>query len=289
MTAPHGLRMIWSSMPVSRYYPLTLTSFWVQRRLWGLDPMPYHLVNIALHAINALLVFLVLRRLRVPGAMLAALVWLLHPVNVESVAWVTELKNTQSGFFFFSAILCFFQAVATAEQPHIPPNNTAAAGYPETTRGIPPYNTGLALHRSAATTWGWYVLSLLCGAAAMLSKPSTVILPLALLLCVWWERRGWQGADIVRIAPFLVLAAGMSVLTVLEQRWQRSRDRDRRSGRPGWPNGWSLPGARFGFMRPNWFGPRRWYLSIRAGHWMRRRFCPGRRCRDSWPRGSSCG
>jgi len=86
MTAPHGLRMIWSSLAVSRYYPLTLTSFWVQRRFWGLNPMPYHVVNIALHAINGVLVFLVLRRLRIPAAWLAAMLWALHPVNVESAA-----------------------------------------------------------------------------------------------------------------------------------------------------------------------------------------------------------
>lgn len=186
MSAPNGLRMIWSSMPVSRYYPLTLTSFWVQRRLWNLDPMPYHLVNIALHAINALLVFLVLRRLRVPGALFAALVWLVHPVNVESVAWVTELKNTQSGLFFFGAILCFLQFDALGKRR-------------------------------------WYALALLCGAAAMLSKPSTVILPLVLLLCVWWERRRWRVVDIIRVTPFFVLTLGMSALTVLEQRWQISR------------------------------------------------------------------
>src|SRR5208282_4655698 len=88
MTAPHGLKMIWSSLAVSRYYPLTLTTFWIQRRLWGLNPVPYHLVNIALHAANGLLIFLVLRRLRIPLAWLAAMVWVLHPVNVESVAWI---------------------------------------------------------------------------------------------------------------------------------------------------------------------------------------------------------
>jgi len=233
MTAPHGLRMIWSSMAVSRYYPLTLTSFWVQRRLWGLDPMPYHLVNIALHAINALFVFLMLRRLRIRGALLAALIWLVHPVNVESVAWVTELKNTQSGFFFFATILCFLQAAATAEKPHISPNDTAAAGYPETTRGIPPYKRP-ALY----SVYGWYALALLCGAAAMLSKPSTVILPLTLLLCVWWERGRWRRTDIMRIIPFLALTAGMSVLTVLEQRWQISR-----SGPADWPAGMAPLGA----------------------------------------------
>ena len=101
MTAPDGLKMIWSSLAVGRYYPLTLTTFWVQRRLWGLHPLPYHLVNVALHAANGVLVFFILRRLRVPAAWLAAMLWALHPVNVESVAWITELKNMQSGLFFF--------------------------------------------------------------------------------------------------------------------------------------------------------------------------------------------
>jgi tetratricopeptide (TPR) repeat protein len=181
MTAPNGLQMIWSSLTISRYYPLTLTSFWVQRRLWGLNPMPYHLVNIALHAINGVLVFLLLRRLRVPGAWLAAFLWALHPVNVESVAWITEMKNTQSGLFFFMAILCFLR---------------------------------FAAHKKPL----WYALALLCGLAALLSKPSTVVLPLVLLLCVWWEQGRWQRADIARIVPFFGLAFGMSALTVIEQR-----------------------------------------------------------------------
>jgi hypothetical protein len=118
MTAPDGLRMIWSSLAVSRYYPLTLTTFWVQRRLWGLNPMPYHLVNIALHAINGVLVFFVLRRLRVPGAWFAAMLWTLHPVNVESVAWITELKNTQSGLFFLVwPCGVFSTSETTADEP----------------------------------------------------------------------------------------------------------------------------------------------------------------------------
>jgi tetratricopeptide (TPR) repeat protein len=181
MTAPHGLRTIWSSLAASRYYPLTLTSLWIQRRLWGLNPLPYHLVNVALHAINGVLVFLLLRRLRVTAAWFAAMLWLLHPVNVESVAWITELKNTQSGVFFFLAAICF-------------------------------------LRSEVRKRWPWYTLALVCGLAAMLSKPSTVVLPVVLLLCVWRERNRWRRADIVRIAPFFAMAFGMSVLTVLEQR-----------------------------------------------------------------------
>ena len=181
MTAAHGLRQIWTSLAVSRYYPLTLTSFWVQRRLWGLNPLPYHAVNIALHAANAVLIFLLLRRLRVPAAWLAAALWALHPVCVESVAWVTELKNTQSGFFFFLALLCF---VRFEERP----------------------------------TWSLYALTLLCATAAMLSKPSTVVLPAVLLLVVWWQHGRWQRSDWLRTAPLFAFAVGMSALTILEQR-----------------------------------------------------------------------
>ncbi len=181
MTAPHGLEMIWSSLAVSRYYPLTLTTFWIQRRFWDLNPLPYHLVNVLVHTINGLLLFLVLRRLKIPGAWVAAMLWTLHPVNVESVAWITELKNTQSALFFFLSVLCFLRSEASRKQ-------------------------------------GWYALAVACGLAAMLSKPSTVVLPLALLLCVWWERGRWNRRDVVRTAPFFGLAAGMSALTIIEQR-----------------------------------------------------------------------
>ncbi len=187
MTAPYGLKMIWSSLAVGRYYPLTLTTFWFQRRLWGLHPLPYHLVNVLLHAGNGVLVFFILRRLGIPAAWLAAMVWALHPVNVESVAWITELKNTQSGLFFFLAVWCFLR-----------------------------FDNG-ARRR-------WYGVALLCGLAAVLSKPSTVVLPLVLLLCVWWERGSWGRADILRITPFFILALGMSALTVIEQRGHIQRE-----------------------------------------------------------------
>ncbi len=140
MTAPHGLRMIWSSLAVSRYYPLTLTTFWFEHRLWGLEPMPYHLVNIGFHAVNGILVFLLLRRWRIRAAWVAAMLWVLHPVNVESVAWITEMKNTQSGVFFFLTLLCFLR-----------------------------FDAGKDCH--------WYVMAVVCGMAAILSKPSTVVLP----------------------------------------------------------------------------------------------------------------
>lgn len=192
MTSIHGLVQIWSSLAVSRYYPLTLTTFWVERRLWGLHPQPYHAVNIAFQAANAALLWMVLRRLRVPGAWVAAALWAVHPVCVESVAWATELKNTQSGFFFFLSVLCFLRFETDNKRES-------------------------------------YVLAFAFGVAAMLSKPSTVVLPLVLLLCAWWQRGRWQWRDILRVVPYVGLALGMSVMTVVEQhRWVQ------RAGAVGW-------------------------------------------------------
>src|SRR5438093_3794780 len=151
VASPDGLRQIWTSLSASRYYPLTLTTFWWQRRVWGLNSLPYHVFTVALHALNAVLLWLGLRRLRVPGAALAAAIWAVHPVNVESVAWITELKNTQSGVFFFLALLCWLNSEAGERRNR------------------------------------WYVAALLAFAAAVLSKPSTVILPVVLLVCVWWQ------------------------------------------------------------------------------------------------------
>ncbi|MGD0017572.1 MAG: tetratricopeptide repeat protein, partial [Verrucomicrobiia bacterium] len=181
MLSVEGLKQIWSSLAVSRYYPLTLTSFWVQRHFWGLHPLPYHAVNIALHTVNAVLLWTLLRRLQVRGAWVAATLWALHPVNVETVAWVTELKNTQSGLFFLLALLVFLR-----------------------------FEDGLRPRD--------YVMALVCGAAAMLSKPSTVVLPGVMLLCAWWRRGRWTRRDFLRVTPLVVFGVGMSLLTIVEQR-----------------------------------------------------------------------
>jgi len=107
VAAPDGLRDIWTTLRASRYYPLTLTTFWAVRQLFGLHPLPYHVLNVVLHAANALMLWHVLRRLEVRGAWTAAALWALHPVMVESVAWITELKNTQSTFFLLAAVWCW--------------------------------------------------------------------------------------------------------------------------------------------------------------------------------------
>jgi tetratricopeptide (TPR) repeat protein len=103
-----GLREIWTT-PAGGYFPLVLTSFWIQHALWGFQPAGYHAVTLACHAISAILLWRVLAALEIPGAALGAALWAVHPVQVESVAWIAELKNTQSAVFFLLAILWFLR------------------------------------------------------------------------------------------------------------------------------------------------------------------------------------
>jgi tetratricopeptide (TPR) repeat protein len=196
MSASGGLARIWTSLSGSRYYPLTLTTFWAQRRLWGLEPLPYHAVNLALHALNAALLLALLRRLEVTGAWVVAALWAVHPVNVESVAWVAELKNLQSGLFFVLSLLCWLQFESQQSR-------------------------------------GWYAVSVAAFAAALASKPSTVVLPAVLLLLAWRQRGGVSRTDLRRTLPLFALAAGVAVLTILEQRGHVARA----------PQDWSLTTA----------------------------------------------
>src|SRR5438034_1106594 len=113
---PLGLKEIWTSARAV-YYPLVLTSFWSLHKLVGLSPSPYHILNVLLHAASAVLLWRVLRQLDVRGAWLGALLWALHPVMVQSVAWVTELKNTQSCLFYLLSIFCFLNWESCSRRP----------------------------------------------------------------------------------------------------------------------------------------------------------------------------
>ncbi len=105
-----GLYRIWIHPGTTpQYYPVSYSAFWIAHRLWGDATLGYHLLNIVLHAVSALILLRILRRLEVPGAPLAAALFALHPVQVESVAWMSELKNTLSGLFCLGSILCYFQ------------------------------------------------------------------------------------------------------------------------------------------------------------------------------------
>jgi hypothetical protein len=182
VVGPHGLRELWSG-PQAVYYPLVTTSFRLLHDAFGLDPFPFHLATILLHGLCAIALWRVLLRLDVPGAWLGAALWALHPVQVESVAWVTELKNTQSGLFYLLAILFFLRARASA----------------------------------GARRVGESALVLLCAALAILSKSSTVMLPVVLALLVWWREGRVRARTLLALAPLVLLSAAASAWTIWEQ------------------------------------------------------------------------
>jgi protein O-mannosyl-transferase len=175
----HGLWRIWSELGATQqYYPLTHSAFWLQQRLWGEAPLGYHLVNIILHFGSAVLVFLILRKLAVPGSSLAAAVFALHPVQVESVAWISELKNTLSAVLYLGAALAWLR-------------------FEEDRRAMR------------------YVLALTLFVLALCSKTVTATLPAALLLIDWWRRGdlAWR-RDAIPLLPFFALGGAAGLFTV---------------------------------------------------------------------------
>jgi len=104
-----GLKTVWLSNKIYQYYPINFTAFWLEHKLWGLNPFGYHTVNLILHILNALLVFWVIRKLYARLAFAVALLFAIHPIQVETVAWITEQKNLLSLFFFLSTILTYLR------------------------------------------------------------------------------------------------------------------------------------------------------------------------------------
>jgi tetratricopeptide (TPR) repeat protein len=193
IVGPLGFAEIWTT-PEANYFPLVLTTWWVVHAIFGLNPVVFHLLTLTLHAACALMLWAVLRRLRIPGAGLGAALWALHPVQVESVAWISETINTQSGLFFLGAVWFW---LGWLEQ------ETVGSAEPETRR------------RNRAPA---YALMLACALGALLSKPSTVGLPVALGLCAWWVRGRFSWRDARALVPVLLVALAVSGWAIWEQR-----------------------------------------------------------------------
>lgn len=176
-----GLGRIWSELGATQqYYPVLHSAFWVEHRLWGDALVGYHIANVAQHVLSAFLLVALMRRLQLPGAWIAAFLFALHPVQVESVAWIAEQKNTLSTVFYLGAALVY---VRFFEQRRI------------------------ATYLGAT---GLFVL-------AVLSKTSTVTLPPSLLIVAWWRngRLDWR-RDVVPLLPWfsIALAAGLVTLEI---------------------------------------------------------------------------
>jgi protein O-mannosyl-transferase len=176
-----GLAAIWihpTSIP--QYYPLVHTTFWIEYHLWKLSPIGYHLDNVLLHGVAAILLYRVLRMLQIPGAWLAAAIFVVHPINVESVAWVTERKNVLSAVFYFSSLIAY-----------------------------------LRFMRKGSSDFQTYLISFLLFACALLSKSVTCSLPAAIILLIYWQHGRVKPLDFIYLLPFFVTGLVMAWLTTM--------------------------------------------------------------------------
>jgi tetratricopeptide (TPR) repeat protein len=181
----NGLIRIWSQLGATQqYYPFVHTVFWVEHRLWGDKTLGYHLLNILLHVFSALLLVRILRRLGIPGAAawLAGGIFALHPVMVESVAWITELKNTLSGVFYLGAALVYLKFDSERKKKQ-------------------------------------YVVAILLFLFGLLAKSAIVTLPAAFLVVFWWKRGriAWK-RDVVPLLPFFAIGIISGLFTAWVER-----------------------------------------------------------------------
>ena len=151
------------------YWPLTYSTFWLEHKLWGLAPTGYHVVNILLHFANTALLWCLLLRLCVPGAWLVAAVFAVHPLHVESVAWIIERKDVLSALFYLTAVLGWIRFVEEPRRER-------------------------------------YILVLVLFVAGLLSKSIVVTLPATLLIYHWWQWGRVTQSDLIRLMPFFLVA-----------------------------------------------------------------------------------
>lgn len=183
-----GLVKIWLDPKQSpQYYPLTFTSFWVEFQFWQLWTMGYHITNVTLHTLNALLLLRLLQRLLIPGAWLAAAIFALHPVHVESVAWIAERKNVLSGFFYFLTLLWYLRFLSF----------------------------DVSARPKAKRRWWSYGLALVFFICALLSKSATCSLPVVILLLIWWKRGRLTLADCLPLIPMITIGVIPTSLTAV--------------------------------------------------------------------------
>ncbi len=173
----HGLRRIWFEVGATQqYYPVLHSAFWAEHRLWGDSVVGYHVTNVVLHVAAALLLVALLRRLSFSSATLAGLLFLLHPVCAESVAWISEQKNTLSAVFYLGSALLYLRF--------------------DETRVRGPYFAALGL----------FVL-------ALLTKSVTATLPAALMVVFWWQGRLALRRNVLPLLPWFVIGAASGLFT----------------------------------------------------------------------------
>jgi Flp pilus assembly protein TadD len=247
-----GLWEIWFRPGATfQYYPLSFTLFWLDYQLWGLNPLGYHLLNVALHSLVAVLLWQILKRLKVRGAWLAGAIFALHPVCVMSVAWMTELKNTLSAALALGAGWAYvrFAGLGVYGAAEANDDNREAS--------------------ASGTDWRYGILSLLLFLLAMLAKTAVSFLPATLLLVAWWQQERLVWRKVVPLLLMLVLVAPMGEMTFYIEHLHGAVG-------PGFKLGWLervlVSGSSFWFYLGKLFFPYpltfiypRWHIDAGAG------------------------
>ncbi len=193
LESTEGLKQIWLNLKTNKqYYPLVFTSFWIEHFFFGHQPLVYHFNNILLHAANAVLLWMILGRLRVPFAWIAAAVFALHPINVETVAWITERKNLLSAFFSGFSLLAYFRVFPPAER-----------------------RDGTADFVSETGRTASYFLSLAFFSCALFSKTVTAVLPVVILILFWWRKKRIESRQLLTLLPFFVFSGLAATVTIV--------------------------------------------------------------------------
>jgi Tfp pilus assembly protein PilF len=221
-----------------QYYPLTHSTLWLEYHLWGQTPLGYHLDNLLLHLLGSVMLWRLLARLEIPGAFLAALLFAVHPMQSESVAWATERKNVLSGLLYFLSLWTYLNFLNF--------------------HPLPEYRA------RGSKRWLWYLISILLFVMALLSKSVTATLPAAVLLILWWRRGRLGRADLWPLLPMFAAGIAMGSLTGWMEKhvvgavgpafdWLTPTDRFCIAGRALWFYLWKLlwP-AKLTFIYPHW-------------------------------------
>ncbi len=216
LDAPDGLHLIWTEPKASeQYYPMVFTSFWIEKRLWSLHPLGYHLVNVLLHAGSALLLWWLLLRLSLPGAWLAAAVFALHPVCAESVAWVTERKNTLSLFLSLLAMHAYL-AWREEKKEEKTEDFLRKGKRGRAAQRSPAARPSFAARRRSSSFIGF--LGFLLFVLALLAKTTAVVVPAVLLVLVWFRRGRVAGRDVGPLVPWFAAGIALALHTAWLER-----------------------------------------------------------------------
>jgi|GEM_PF-552067 len=184
VAGPWGIGHIWTSSNAN-FFPFVLTTLRLEFLAWGAKPSLFHFVNLLFHSLDGILLWMVLKEVKVRWAFLGALLWTIHPVQSESAEWISEQKNTESAFFYLIAIYCFLKWLAKGKEGSMP----------------------------------LYLATFIFSLLALTSKTSTVMLPVLMSVLAWWMGTRVDKRVLSALTPFYLLSVAAGILTVLEQKY----------------------------------------------------------------------